>query len=66
MTRKRKLRLILIFTGLILIVYGMIIAVDSFDQPTLSLVYRLITGIFIIIVAIGLVYLGLSIKQTKK
>ena len=66
MTRKRKLRLILIFTGLILIVYGMIIAVDSLDESSLSLVYRLITGIFIIIVAIGLVYLGFKIKETKK
>lgn len=66
MTRKRKLSLILIFIGLILIVYGMIIAVDSFDQSGLSLVYRLITGVFIIIVAIGLVYLGFKIKETKK
>ena len=66
MTRKRKLRLILIITGLLLIVYGMIIAVDSFDQSGLGLVYRLITGIFIIIVAIGLVYLGFKIKETKK
>jgi hypothetical protein len=66
MTRKRKLRLIIIFTGLILIVYGMIIAVDSLDESGLSLVYRLITGIFIIIVAIGLVYLGFKIKVTKK
>jgi len=65
MTRKR-LRLILIFTGSIMFVYGMLVAVDSFDQSGLSLVYRLITGIFIVIVGIGLIYFGFMFKETRK
>lgn len=67
MTRKRRLRLIFIFIGLILIIYGMIVAVDSFNQSIiLSFVFRLITGIFITIAGIGLIYLGIKIKQAKK
>ena len=44
----------------------MLVAVDSFDQSGLSLVYRLITGIFIVIVGIGLIYFGFMFKETRK
>jgi hypothetical protein len=66
MTRKRRLSLILIIAGIILIVYGLIIAIVSFDLSGLELVYRLIVGIFITMIGIGLGCLGFKIKQSKK
>lgn len=66
MTRKRRLSLILIIAGIILIAYGLIIAIVSFDLSGLELVYRLIVGIFITMIGIGLGYLGFKIKQSKK
>ena len=44
----------------------MLVAVDSFDQSGLSLVYRLVTGVFIVIVGIGLIYLGFIFKETRR
>lgn len=66
MIRKRRLRLILILAGLLLFFYGLFVAIVSCERTGLELVYRLITGIFITLVGIGLTYLGFKIKESKK
>jgi hypothetical protein len=66
MTRKRRLRLILILAGLLLFFYGLFVSIVSFERTGLELIYRLITGIFITLVGIGLAYLGSKIKESRK
>jgi hypothetical protein len=62
MTRKRRLRLILILTGILLVLYGLFVSKVSFERTGLELVYRLITGIFITLVGIGLGFFGFKMK----